>query len=221
MKRSEIIIELIKNEISVVQAMNTLNLLLQDITNKEVKKWLCCEINGYNDKDKVPEYRIVNINLKGNFIAGNYNCTGLDIPLKPQYIKDYATTKITASIYEISQFAIAEKENESHSLIIPLHAAIAQDISMINGQVISAYKELPVYSHTNILNIIKSKLLQIFIELEKKYGNLDNYYIEFTNGKKEKEVVKDITNIIYNDNSVHIGDNSKIEKSNVGVGNEN
>ena len=44
---------------------------------------------------------------------------------------------------------------------------IAQEISMINGEVISAYRELPLYSHTNILNKIKSKLLQIFIELEK------------------------------------------------------
>lgn len=221
MKRSEIIIELIKNEISVVQAMDILNLLLQDITDEKIKKWLYCEINGYNAKDKVPEYRIVKTNLKGNFIAGNYQCTGQDIPLKPQCIKDYANTKITASIYEISQFAIAEQENESHSLIIPLHAVIVQDISMINGEVISAYRELPLYSHTNILNKIKSKLLQIFIELEKKYGNLDEYYIEFANDKKGKEVVKDITNIIYTDNSVHIGDDNKIEKSNVGVANEN
>ena len=37
MKRSEIIIELIKNEISVVQAMDILNLLLQDITDEKIK----------------------------------------------------------------------------------------------------------------------------------------------------------------------------------------
>ena len=40
MKRSQIIIELIKDEINVVQAMDILNLLLQDINDKKmVRKW--------------------------------------------------------------------------------------------------------------------------------------------------------------------------------------
>ena len=37
MKRSQIIIELIKDEINVVQAMDILNLLLQDIKDKSGK----------------------------------------------------------------------------------------------------------------------------------------------------------------------------------------
>lgn len=220
MKRSKIIIELIKDEINVVQAMDILNLLLQNISDKKIKQWLNNEINGYNTKDKVPEYRIIKTNLKGNFVAGNYKCTNQDIPIKPEYAKEYSTIRITSSVYEISQFSIAEKESKEHCLMIPLHAVIAQDISMINGEVISAYRELSLYSHTNILAKIKSKLIKIFIELEKKYGNLDDYYIDFSNDKKGKEVIQNITNII-NDNSIHIGNDNKIESSNVGVGNEN
>ena len=63
--------------------------------------------------------------------------------------------------------------------------------------------------------------MKIFVELEKKYGNLDNYYIDFSNKKVEKEIVKEITNIIYTDNSVHMGNDNNIENANVGVGNEN
>lgn len=44
MKRSQITIELIKDEINVVQAMDILNLLLQDIKDKKIKKWLENEI---------------------------------------------------------------------------------------------------------------------------------------------------------------------------------
>ncbi len=73
--------------------------------------------------------------------------------------------------------------------------------------------------NTNILNKIKNKVLKIFIELEKKYGNLDDYYIDFSNKKEKKEVIKNITNII-TDNSVHIGDSNKIESSNVGINNK-
>lgn len=220
MQRSKIIIELIKDEISVVQAMDILNLLLQDITDKKIKKWLDNEINGYNSKDKIPEYRIVKTNLKGNFNAGGYQFTKQDIPIKPECAKEYLTINVLSSIYEISQFSLAEKESKEHCLTIPLHALIAQNISMINGEVFSAYRELSLYSHTNILAKIKSKLIQIFVELEKKYGNLDNYYIDFSNDKKEKEVVQNIINII-NDSSTHIGNENKIEKSKIGVGNEN
>ena len=53
------------------------------------------------------------------------------------------------------------------------------------------------------------------MELEKKYGNLDNYYIDFSNKRAEKEVVKIINNIICTDNSVHIGNDNNIEKSSV------
>lgn len=74
--------------------------------------------------------------------------------------------------------------------------------------------------NTNILNKIKNKVLKIFIELEKKYGNLDDYYIDFSNKKEKKEVIKNITNII-TDNSVHIGDSNQIESSNIGVNSEN
>lgn len=50
MKRSQIMIELIKDEINVVQAMDILNLLLQDIKDKKIKKWLDNEINVVDNK---------------------------------------------------------------------------------------------------------------------------------------------------------------------------
>ena len=221
MQRSKVIIELIKDEINVAQAMNILYVMLQDIDDKKIKKWLDNEINGYDDKDKVPDYRILETNIVGTYIAGNYKCTHQPIPIKPELIKKYTKTIMRDGLNEIMQMSIAEKEHENHNLVIPMHCVLAQEISMINGEVISANRELSVYAITNILNKLKTKVLKIFIELEKKYGNLDNYYIDFSNNKEaRKEVVKNITTIIYTDNSVHIGNNNKIVKSNVGVGNE-
>ena len=221
MKRSQIIIELIKDEINVVQAMDILNLLLQDIKDKKIKKWLENEINGYSKENELPEYRILEANIKGNYIGGRIKCTNQDIPIKPEYVKEYTKVKVTSPISEIMQLSIAEKESKEHCLGIPLHQVLVQQISLVNGEVISARRELSIYAHTNLLSLIKSKVLKIFVELEKKYGNLDNYYIDFSNQKAEKEIVKEITNIIYTDNSVHIGNDNNIEKSNVGVGNEN
>ncbi len=221
MQRSKIIVELVKDEINVVQAMDILYLLLQDITDEKIKKWLDCEIDGYSESDEIPDYRILKANIKGNYIGGRLQCTNQDIPIKPEYVEEYSKVIITSSVREISQMAVAEKESDEHCLALPLHSILAQQISLVNGEVLSARRELSIYAHTNLLSQIKSKVLKILIELEKKYGNLDNYYIDFSNTSTEKEVVKTIYNIIYTDNSVHIGDKNKIESSNIGVGNEN
>lgn len=223
MKRSKVIIELIKDEINVVQAMDILNILLQDLNDKKIKYWLNNEINGYEKDQEIPEYRIVEANIVGNYIVGSIfhglQCTNQPIPIKPEVIKEYTKINVRSGLNEILQMSVAENENEKHCLVSPLHTLLAQEISLIDGEIISANRVLSLYAYTNILNKLKSKVVKIFMELEKKYGNLDDYYIDFSNKKEEKEIIKNITNII-NDNSIHIGDNNKIESSNVGVGNE-
>ncbi len=219
-KRSKVIIDLINNEINIEQAFEALDFLLEDIKDKKIKKWLDNEINGYKDVKDIPSYRILEANIKGNYIAGRFQCKNHDIPLKPEKIKEFTTIKISQPISQIVQFSMAEKEGNGHSLTIPLHPVIAQDISLINGEVISAYKELSIYAFTNLVSKIKTKLLSIFKELEKQYGNLDDYYIDLGDKKKEEKITKSLITII-NDNSTHIGDNNSIKESIIGDNNEN
>lgn len=223
MKRSKIIVELIKDEINVVQAMDILNILLEDIKDKKIKKWLNNEINGYNDEKDIPDYRIINAEITGNYIVGTLyhglQFTNQPIPIAPEYVEEYTKVKVLSGINEIFQMASTEKESENHCLIMPIHLLLAQKISIINGEILSANKKLSIYAFTNISNKIKSMIIKILVELENKYGNLDDYYIDFSNSKIENEVSQNITNIIF-DNSTHIGDKNKIEKSNVGTGNE-
>ena len=215
-KRSKVIIDLINNNINVEQALEILDLLLENINDKKIKKWLSNEINGYDKDDDIPDYRIVSINLKGSYIIGSafngIQGTNQPLPLKPEYIKDYSNIKIKDGVFKLEQMAIAEKENESHHLSLAMNVLLAQEISCINGEIINAY--------TNIIGAIKSKLLNIFKELEKQYGNLDEYYIDFKDKKKEEKVAKSLITIIY-DKSTHIGNNNSIKESIIGDNNEN
>lgn len=167
MKRSQIIIELIKDEINVVQAMDILNLLLQDINDKKIKKWLENEINGYEKGKDVPQYRVLKANIVGDYIGGRVKCSSKDIPIKPEYIEEYSKVIITSPVSQIMQLSIAEKESKEHCLAIPLHPVLTQQISLVNGEVISARRELSIYAHANLLALIKSKVLKIFVELKK------------------------------------------------------
>ena len=90
MKKSKIIIELIKDEINVVQAMDILYLLLQDMNDNKIKRWLDNEINGYKNENDVPDYRILESNVRGTYTGGRYKYTNQDIPIKPEFIKEYS-----------------------------------------------------------------------------------------------------------------------------------
>jgi len=118
------------------------------------------------------------------------------------------------------QMAKAESESKTHTLSIPVNIAYINSVACINGEVTHAELNLSLYAYTNILGSLKSKILSILKELEKQYGNLDDYYIDFENDSKEKKVTKSITNIIF-DKSVKIGDKNEINESIVGDDNGN
>lgn len=220
MGRSKIIVELIRDEISVIQAIKILKLLLQDNGNKEIMNWINKEINGYELDDELPNYRILSCNIEGIVRAGALVVSKMNIPIKEEFKESFLNFKVRQGLEKILQYSIVEKEQASHSLSaeIPLDY-VNSAASLLEGEVTHAKRELGIYAFTNILNSLKPIILDIFIELEKNFGNLDDYYIDTSNKEKNEEVTQTIINII--DNSIKIGDNTKIEKSNIGEDNEN
>lgn len=70
---------------------------------------------------------------------------------------------------------------------------------------------------SNIFSIIESKLLDILMILEKEFGSLDELDIDTTS--KSDEEIEDINNrilvLVYNDNSVSIGDGNKMKDTTI------
>ena len=214
-KRSKIIIDIIKGNINVAQALEVLDLLLEDLDDTTIKSWVSNEINGYSKDDDIPEYRKVSASIVGTVKTYTAIISKYNIPVPLEYEKELNTVDIRDGINEIIQMSEAEKESDIHTLMLPLNIAYINSIATINGEVTHANRQLSLYAYTNILGKLKTKLLSIFKELERNYGNLDDYYIEFQDDAKEKETVKNITKIIY-DQSVKIGDGNRIDKSIIG-----
>lgn len=223
-KRSKIIKDLIMDKINVLQAMQSLSFMLEDIndTESEIKKWVNNEINGYKNQSDIPEYRKTNAILMGNVQVGYSLYKNINIPLADKKAIELLTKiQIKEPLSIVMQLAKAEIESENHSLLLDANIAIVNYYQQTNGDVISASRHLSIYTYNNILALIKDKLLDIFKVLEKNYGNLDELYIDFSDDTKKEEVVKQIQSIVYNDNSISIGNNNKIDDSIVGDGNEN
>lgn len=215
-KRSKIIKDLIMDKINVLQAMQSLSFMLEDINDaeSEIKKWVNNEINGYKNQSDIPEYRKTNAILMGNVQVGYSLYKNINIPLADKKAIELLTKiQIKEPLSIVMQLAKAEIESENHSLLLDVNIALVNHYQQTNGDVISASRHLSIYTYNNILALIKDKLLDIFKVLEENYGNLDELYIDFSDDTKKEEVVKQIQSIVYNDNSISIGNNNKIDDS--------
>lgn len=217
-KRSKIIIDIIKDKISVESAIHILDLLLEKLENEEIKKWVFHEINGYSELDEVPEYRKIKADVFGIVRSPQLTINKYNIPLPLEEKEKLCNFDVRFGINRIMQLSLAERENNTHCLYSPIDISYINSVAAINEytEVTHANREFTVYAYTNILLKLKNKLLNIYKELEKNFGNLDDYYIDLS---ENNEIGKTIINIIY-DNSIKIGNNNQFNKSIVGVKND-
>lgn len=86
------------------------------------------------------------------------------------------------------------------------------------GMVIqSAEIQLNMPQILNIFPKVENKLLDILRYLEKQFGNLDELDIDVNNKSEQelKEIVNHIYVLIYNDQSVTIGNDNEFNNSNI------
>ena len=167
-KRSKIIKDLIMDNINVLQAMQSLDFMLEDIEDKEIRKWVNNELNGYKKNKDIPNYRNANAILIGNVQVGYSLYKNINIPLSDlKAIEMFTKIKIREPISTIMQMAKAENESEDHSLALEVNTVLVNHYQQTNGDVISAHRKLSLYTYNNIIAIIKDKLLEIFKVLRK------------------------------------------------------
>ena len=221
-KRSKIIKDLISNKIDVLQAMQSLSFMLDDIDDLKIKNWVNCELNGYEEKDTIPEYRKTNTMLIGNIQVGYSLYQNVNIPLTdPEAIKTLNKYEIKDPLSNIILMAKAENENDNHSLALEVNSILVNKYQQTNGEVIHAKRVLSLYEYNSIIATIKDKLLEIFKKLDNTYGNLDELYIDFSNIEQRNKIIEDLITIVYNDNSINMGNNNTLKNSIIGDQNEN
>lgn len=84
------------------------------------------------------------------------------------------------------------------------------------GTHIKATVNIDLTDVNDIISKVKVNILDILLLIEKKFGNLYDLDIDIseTNGKEPENIIQYIQVKLY-DNSISIGDNNKIKKSNI------
>lgn len=228
MAKSKIIKELAHSSIDTQTALKRTKVLLQELDNEDVLKWINYEIEGYPSDVEVPKYRKINGQLYGSYFKGSMasHMTYTHVPLPLGKMSDEERqnilfTNVTQGIQALRRMVAESEESENKTLAKGVPADFYPYIAHSNNDpymiITSASVELNMPELLNIFSKVESILLDILYYLEKQFGNLDELDIDVESKNEEelKEIVQHIQVIIYNDHSVSIGNNNKIKDSTI------
>lgn len=220
MARSQLLIDVVNERVSIDNILLRLKVILSDLQNESIMSWVNGELQGYSKNEEVPKYRVLKGTALGTYLV-NYQTqyTNAPVPLKfliPDDLIDKLETVYVRDSLSAIQNVLNGENRENYGSIIPtdLCHSISKDEIQIAGMRVSIASTLL----DGILSNVKSKLVDIVMELEKQFDNLDELdiktQIEVSSSKKEK-VIYNIEQIIY-EGSINIGDKNKIAKSKLG-----
>lgn len=223
MARSKIIKDIANSDVDTKTALKRAKVLLQELDNREILDWINNEIEGYSSDAKLPNYRMVSGEVKGSCLVGRFNkymnYKNVPIPLGnvPNDWWDYFHNVPVVMGIDALQQAIGDGKGLEVHIPAEIYPLIAKWNNNPNLNIVSASIELNMPQITGIISKIESRLIDVLLVLERQFGNLDELDIDI-NGKNEddkNDIINQIIYIIYNDNSVKIGNNNRVKDATI------
>ena len=203
MAKSKIIKDLVNDEVSLTVVLNRLYVLASDLGNQEILDWANKEISGYKKEDDLPDYRIFkSAEFFYTGINGGFQVNGLPLPLNwlsPDTIEKLSTNYIRESLAEIEYKAKCDKPLGIDRTYLANEVAknTCDDFMGVGVQCTSIQQRVAPNRFSEILISIKHIALKLLLELDKKFGNLDDLDIGSEKiSKKEKSTLFNTLNLI-------------------------
>ena len=205
---------------SVEIALKQLKVLLAEFDKPEMLKWVNAELQGYDDTDVLPEYRVVVGNLVGNFLNYYTKCTHISIPLKSDAPKELVEMCSQVRLYDsLSALrALTETDREFGRQINASLLPYVQQFSAISmTALLNATVEFSQTQVKNVFSRVENAVLDVLLLLEKEFGNLDDLDIDLTSKSNDEiqNIASNIMILLYNDNSIAIGDNNRMKDTSI------
>lgn len=227
MAKSKIIKDLANGSVDLHTSLKRTKILLEELGNPELLRWVNNEIEGYLDNDQLPSYRIINGQLYGsyniytasNFIS--YEDTPMRLGNIPEDIRvDILTKNVIEGIMPLTNILSDLEKSGKPYLIKFIPADCYQYLAKAYNdhiEIVAAYVHLNMTEIYSIFSTVENKLLDILCYLEKQFGQLDALDINI-NEKSENDlttIVNIVGDFIYTNNKITIGDNNKIKNSQI------
>lgn len=216
---SDIINELVDSSKSITSPLLKTKVLASRLKSSELLTWTNNELNGYQTSSSLPEYRRCGCNISGTYINGNMQVNDQALPTHglPEDLEEQM--KNMEFYQSVATLESMESVNKSGQLeaIFPaeLTALIEYNIQKKGNpffQLVKARKSVSVAIVTQILSVIRSKLLDFMLKLDEEFGNITAIEeLQKNNTRISTIMNQTIINNTGDGNIVNTGDNANIE----------
>lgn len=177
MTKSKLIRDIAEESISLESALLRLRVITYSLKNSELQKWIENELRGYKIDDEIPQYR-KGIAYYIRYSGINRNFTVKSAPLSESYFTDeikkfLRERQITNGIGTIERNLSIEMRYDLIELAPMVYSA-----SKCAIQCYTLEQVVNKASLENILSNVKIKLIDILLDLESKFGELDQLDID-------------------------------------------
>lgn len=218
---SNIINELIDTDKTISSPILKAKVFASRIQNKELLEWLNKELGGYDTSEELPEYRVYKCHLNGSYINGNMKYTNVSIGTTGLDENISERLKYMSFYQSISSLEQDIVENKSGSLTQDLPAEL---ISYIGDNIrkkgnpyynlIDARKSLSTSAITEILSVVRNKLLDFVLKIDEEFGSITEIKdLRYKSQEIQKIVNKTIIKTSGDGNLINTGENAKIKSS--------
>lgn len=217
MAKSQIIKDLANGTVDLHTSLKRAKVIFQEIGNGELIHWVDNEIKGYRVIEEIPDYRKMRGSLVGCYFSPvGMKCQNVAIPL--DNVEEDVINGILVNCVKQSIFALQHAIAENHSFERPLDDEECKHLSKKTGcYIYEASVKTDNSAIVDILPRVESILMELLCYIEKEFGNLDDLDID-VDSKSEEElngITKQIYLMIYNDQSISVGNNNKINDTTI------
>lgn len=169
---SKIINEILDPSVEITVILRKVKVLAYQLDLDELKEWVEHELNGYKDRDSVPDYRRYQATNIGNFVgAYGSQFNNIPIPLSnlPERIQEvYKNVIFRESIATIEKLSCSKEDSSmavewAADALRYLENKVYLDYICISARQVVGHGQL-----TEVLNAVRNRLLTFLLELDKQ-----------------------------------------------------
>jgi archaellin len=184
--------------------------LAHQLKNERLRKWANEELDGYDDIKNLPEYRILRAPATGLFVGPGWARFQQGIPSLALEKDHRESAEIVHIAQPVGTLEDTLKSGPDANLSFPWNAnlvAYYQNKLQSGWQLFSAQQTIPKSAVTGIVDTVRTRVLNMALEIQSDVGGKDADLKEITAEESEK-VDQTIVNNIYGGNVYLSGGNS-------------
>lgn len=201
----QLIADLAYDNITLSQALTRSKIIASKVNNATFKNWIKKEMEGYNEIEELPEYRIIPSPcfLIAEFPFGEVQHVEVSIPDKYGEEIQHKTYfhRVSGPINTVVENidSIDGATGNASLTIRQVNLYSKLYVTDSNYVIRSGFRKIGKVHLKNIIELTKQKLLDILMDLHEKFPDLEN---DFENNRQNNESVSNIiTNNIYAPNN--------------------